>query len=264
MGQGRVADSPRIRGHRRINSNLKRRLKDQWVDAVEDWIGQDQSVRTDMLDSWMLNAIGDLVDRRVIDIGCGEGRFCRLLASLGAETTGVDLTEGLIEEALQRASGGETYLVGNAEDLADIDDESFDIAVSYIVLVDLDDYRASITAAWRVLKPGGRFIVCNIHPMRTASSNFTGWIRDYERKLFYPLDNYTEEGPREFHWWGKTFINMHRTLSSYIMAFLDAGFLLEGLHEPTPSKEQLAENPHFDDEFRAPNFIIYELRKPAN
>ncbi len=49
---------------------------------------------------------------------------------------------------------------------------------------------------------------------------------------------------------------MHRTLSSYITAFLDAGFVLEGLKEPVPSDAQLVENPTFDDEFRAPNFII--------
>ncbi len=241
--------------------DLKQRLETQWADAVEDWIGQDQSVRTGMLDSWMLGALGDIAGRRVIDIGCGEGRFCRLLASLGAEVTGVDLTEALVEKALQRAYGGEIYLVGNAEDLADIDDESFDIAVSYIVMVDLIDYRGSIDAAWRVLKPGGRFVVCNVHPIRMSQS---GWIKQGDRKLFYPVDDYTLEGPREFNWWGKPFINMHRTLSSYITAFLDAGFVVEGLHEPTPSEEQLAENPRFDDEFRAPNFIIYELRKPAS
>ena len=45
-------------------------------------------------------------------------------------------------------------------------------------------------------------------------------------------------------------------------AFLDAGFVLEALHEPTPSDEQLVEHPDFDDEFRAPNFIIYILKKP--
>ena len=241
--------------------NLKQRLETQWADAVDDWIGQDQSVRTGMLDSWMRGALGDIAGRRVIDIGCGEGRFCRLLASLGAEVTGVDLTEALVAKALQRAYGGETYLVGNAEDLADIDDESFDIAVSYIVMVDLIDYRGSIDAAWRVLKPGGRFVVCNVHPIRMSQS---GWIKQGDRKLFYPVDDYTLEGPREFNWWGKPFINMHRTLSSYVTAFLDAGFVLEGLHEPTPSEEQLAENPRFDDELRVPNFIIYELRKPAS
>ena len=88
-----------------------------------------------------------------------------------------------------------------------------------------------------------------------------GWISQGGRKLYYPVDDYTFEGPREFDWWGKRFINMHRTLSSYVMAFLESGFELAGLWEPTPSEEQLAENPTFDDEYRAPNFIIYALRK---
>ena len=241
--------------------DLKDRLRAQWAESVEDWVHQNQSVRTGMLDSWMLEALGDVSGKRVIDIGCGEGRFCRLLTGLGAETTGIDLTEALIERARSLAVGRENYVVGNAEDLSQMNHESFDLAVSYIVLVDLFDYRRSIQAAFRVLRPGGRFIVCNVHPMR--SSTPLGWIRQGNEKLFYPVDNYTIEGPREFSWWGKPFINMHRTLSSYISAFLEAGFVLEGVQEPTPSDAQLAENPTFDDEFRIPNFIIYQLKRPV-
>ena len=79
--------------------DLKDLLRTQWAESVEDWIQQDQSVRTGMLDSWMLEALGDVSGKRVIDIGCGEGRFCRLLAGLGAEVTGIDLTEALVEKA---------------------------------------------------------------------------------------------------------------------------------------------------------------------
>ena len=57
---------------------------------------------------------------------------------------------------------------------------------------------------------------------------------------------------------------MHRTLSSYVSAFLKAGFVLDWLREPIPSAEQLATNPNFDDEFRTPNSIIYEMTKPAS
>ena len=235
-------------------------MKTQWTEAVEDWIQQDQAVRTGMLDSWMLDALGDVAGSRVVDIGCGEGRFSRLMAGLGAEVTGVDLTVPLIERARSLSVGAETYLVGDAEDLDGLEPDSFDLAVSYIVLVDLLDYGRSIEAAYRVLKPGGRFVVCNIHPMR--SSVPYGWINQGGRKLFYAVDNYTDEGPREFDWWGRKFINMHRTLSSYVSAFLGAGFVLEGLHEPVPSEEQLVANPTFDDEYRAPNFIIYVLGKP--
>ncbi len=241
--------------------DLKEQLRAQWVASVEDWIGQDQAVRTDMLDSWVLNALGDVSGRRVLDIGCGEGRFCRLLAGMGAEVTGVDLTEGLVEAARGLSNGVGNYFVGNAEDLAGLGDETFDLAVSYIVMVDIFDYESSIRAAYRVLKPGGRFIVCTIHPIRMC--NPIGWIKHGEKKLFYPVDDYTYEGPREFTWWGRPFINMHRTLSSYVSAFLESGFVLEGIGEPTPSPEQFAVHPEFEDEYRAPNFIIFELKKPA-
>ena len=240
--------------------NLEDRLKTQWTEAAQDWIRQDQSVRTGMLDSWMLDALGDVSEKRVLDIGCGEGRFSRLLAGLGAEVTGVDLTEPLIARARELAVGSETYMVGDAESLSGLADDCFDLAVSYIVLVDLLDYRRSIEAAYRVLRPGGRFIVCNVHPVRSAVP--MGWINQGGRKLFYAVDNYCDEGPREFTWWNRSFINMHRTLSSYVAAFVESGFTLEALLEPTPSEEQLAENPTFDDEFRSPNFIIYGLRKP--
>ena len=242
---------------------LRSRIRAQWTKFAQDWIETDQAVRTGMLDSWMVEALGDVSGKRVIDIGCGEGRFCRILSERGATVTGVDLTEALIERARVQGSDKEAYFLGDAENLEGVDDEAFDLAVSYIVLVDLLDYQRSIREAYRILRPGGRFVVCNVHPMRTASINISGWIRDHRRKLFYPLDNYAEEGPREFMWWGKPFINMHRMVSSYVSAFLDAGFALEGLHEPIPSDEQLVENPKFDDELRVPNFVIYLLKKPT-
>ena len=97
-----------------------------------------------MLDAWVLRALGDVSGKTVIDIGCGEGRFCRLLANLGALVKGIDITEALIERAREFGGAGQTYLVGDAEDLAGVEDDSFDLAVSYIVLVDLLDYRRSI------------------------------------------------------------------------------------------------------------------------
>ena len=57
--------------------------------------------------------------------------------------------------------------------------------------------------------------------------------------------------------------NFHRTLSSYVSSFLDAGLVLEGIREPRPSPEQVAKYPGLDDNLRVPYFIIYLLSKPA-
>lgn len=52
------------------------------------------------------------------------------------------------------------------------------------------------------------------------------------------------------------------TLSTYINGFLDAGFIIERVIDPTITEEQLASYPELDDEVCVPNFIIYVLQKP--
>ena len=47
-------------------------------------------------------------------------------------------------------------------------------------------------------------------------------------------------------------------------SFLDAGFVVEGLREPTPILEQVERYPYIADNLRVPEFIIYLLRKPAD
>ena len=39
---------------------LEQRLKNQWTEAAEDWFQQNQAIRTGMLDSWMLSALGNV------------------------------------------------------------------------------------------------------------------------------------------------------------------------------------------------------------
>ncbi len=56
--------------------------------------------------------------------------------------------------------------------------------------------------------------------------------------------------------------NFHRSLSTYTNDFLNAGFGIVGLVEPTVTAANLNLYPELDDELRVPNFIIYILLKP--
>src|SRR2546423_13821967 len=98
----------------------------EWTAAAQNWIDRVRSVRgapsrTGLLDDWMLDAVGDVAGRDVIDLGCGEGRFCRMLAQRGARVTGVDLCAPMIAAAKASAeSSRETYAVGDMENLRDV------------------------------------------------------------------------------------------------------------------------------------------------
>ena len=50
-----------------------------------------------------LSLMGDLADKRILDVGCGEGGNAALLATLGARVTGVDISPKSIEIARERA-----------------------------------------------------------------------------------------------------------------------------------------------------------------
>ena len=89
-----------------------------------------------------------------------------------------------------------------------------------------------------------------------------GWQKtDDGRKQHVILDRYVEEGERHWRMRGVEFTNFHRSLSTYVRGFLDAGFSIEDVVEPTVTEEQLAVYPEHDDERRVPNFIVYTLRR---
>lgn len=243
-------------------------LRREWASFSVEWIERSESkadaAREGLLDDWMLKIVGDVTDLDVIDLGCGEGRFCRMLAAKRARTLGVDLQPVFINYARSKASPAESYHIGNIQELSGVQDACFDVAVSYISLVDVPDQKAAVSEAFRVLVPGGRFVVCNLSPMATAWVSEGPWYRDEDgTKLHFVLDHYATEGARRLVFSsGHELTNFHRMLSTTINDFLHAGFSLTGLYEPLPTHAQLARIPDNDDLFRVPIFTIYDLAKP--
>lgn len=237
--------------------------KTKWVDSADAWIDgmrRGDTNRTHLLDPVMLDCVADVSGREVIDVGCGEGRFCRILAELGARVTGVDLTPKLVAQAkLLHPSG--TYLAADAEDLP-FSESSFDIAVSYVVLVDVHDFRKAIAEMTRVLKPGGAIVAANVNSF--ASTSATGWYRDGQgKKLHFPVDRYFEESAMRLEWGNMSIINWHRPLQAYMSAYLDAGLILRRFMEPRPTAEAVAEHPRMSDEARIALFNVMVWQKPA-
>lgn len=212
--------------------------------------------RTLLLDPEMLEQCGDVAGLDVLDIGCGEGRFGRMLAERGARVTGIDPTEALIRDAAAR-DPNETYVAGVAEALP-FEDASFDLVVSYVTLVDIVDYAAAIEECARALRAGGHLVAANLGFV-TASE---GWQREEQgRRLYHRVDRYAEERAQVFEWLGIRIISWHRPLSAYMAAYLRAGLELREFLEPVPRDESLRNLDWAEDWFRVPLFTVMKWQK---
>lgn len=185
--------------------------------------------------------------RRTIEIGCGEGRVTRDLKARGHRVVGVDVAPTLVRLAAEADPGGE-YLQADAADLP-FRDGSFDIAIAFNSLMDVDDMPAAVLEAARVLEPQGRFCVCVTHPMRDAGRFEESGpdaplvIRgSYFGKRRFELT--VARAGLEMPFRGWTY-----ALEDYVRAFEKAGFLIEALREPP------------DPERPIPNFILIRARK---
>jgi SAM-dependent methyltransferase len=240
-------------------------LKLEWETLAPAWIKEARegtnANRAGLLDEPMLKACGDIRGLRILDCGCGEGRFSRMLAGQGARhVLGLDLCGAMIEAAQELQSQLEEYRVADVQDLGFIGNDTFDIVVSYLNQCDLPDSIKNNREVFRVLKSGGRFIAANVHPMRSAVG---GWHKaESGEKLHVVLDHYFDESERHWEMMGAEVTNFHRSLSTYVDGFLNTGFSITGIIEPTVIEEHLIAYPELEDELRVPNFIIYKLKKP--
>jgi ubiquinone/menaquinone biosynthesis C-methylase UbiE len=101
-----------------------------------------------------------------LDLGCGEGRIGRVLASRGHRVTGVDSSPTLVR--LARDGGGFERVVESNAAALPFRDGSFDLVMAFMSLQDVDDMPSAVSEVARVLVPGGAFALALAHPIATA------------------------------------------------------------------------------------------------
>jgi SAM-dependent methyltransferase len=129
-------------------------------------------------------ALGEVNRKRILDIGCGDGLFPRLLAERGALVVGYDRAPGRITEAQARedAPGVDvTFVVATPQTF--FHDGTFDAATSVLVLMhatSTEELAAFFRSASRHLEPGGRFISVVLNPLFSAFGQDFG-VRRYTK-----------------------------------------------------------------------------------
>jgi 2-polyprenyl-6-hydroxyphenyl methylase / 3-demethylubiquinone-9 3-methyltransferase len=105
-----------------------------------------------------IEGIAGLAGKRVLDVGCGGGILSEAMAGLGADVTGIDLSERALQVArlhLLESKAAVTYRHAAVEDLARDQPASFDVLTCMEVLEHVPEPAQHVAACARVLKPGG-------------------------------------------------------------------------------------------------------------
>ncbi len=166
---------------------------DQFEYASLEWFDAVRQNRYEVTDRWMKRIIpfASARGKRLLEIGYGMGTDLLTFAEAGAEVHGIDLTE-----EHRRLAEKNFALHGRSADLRTGDaaqlpwpDNTFDIVYSNGVLHHTPDTVRCITEAWRVLRPGGRFIVSMYHRWSAFHLGsmllYQGIVRGQLRRLGY-------------------------------------------------------------------------------
>jgi SAM-dependent methyltransferase len=203
----------------------------------------------------------DLRGRRVLDLGCGFGWFCRWAREQGAaHVAGIDVSEKMLARArATTADPAIVYVRGDLERLA-LGAACFDLVYSSLALHYLADLEWLLSAVHRTLVAGGSLVFSVEHPIVTAPAR-QGWSSDGAGRRAWPVNGYLDEGARSTDWLSRGVIKQHRTISTYINLLLRLGFTLTRVEEWGPSAQQIVAQPKLADEHERPPFLLIAARR---
>jgi cyclopropane fatty-acyl-phospholipid synthase-like methyltransferase len=215
--------------------------------AYDQWAAEyDDADPTTLLDEPFLSSMLKLFNGcRVLDLGCGTGRYVRHAAKPGVRVIGTDLSRAM----LLRARRGITVEASISWIQASVTDlpfarETFDRLISGLVLDHVDDLYGFFLQVSSTLRPGGRLILSAIHP-------------DMQR-LTGSVVRFTSAG-HEYQTHGT--VHEVRAIAEAVHR---SGLTTESLSEPRVDQELIARRPAWQDRLGHPALVLLAAEKPQS
>jgi len=183
----------------------------------------------------------------VLDVACGNGQFARRMAQLGARVVGVDVAARMIDiaKASSAGIGGLEFHAIDATDpaaLTSLGRGRFDAAVCTMALMDIASIDPLMASVADVLRPDGRFVFSVVHPcfnasgVRLVAEEMTTEAGDLVRRYGVAVSQYIRSQPAKGVAMRAQPVAQYyfdRPISALLGSGFKAGFVLDGLEEPT-------------------------------
>jgi SAM-dependent methyltransferase len=210
------------------------RNRDMWNADAPNWVESARRAWGTPAPNWGMwqvpedevHILPDVRGLDVVDLGCGTGYWCAWFARLGADPTGLDVSEAQLETAreMQREFGIDFPLVHASAEDPPLPDGAFDLVFSeYGAAIWCDPY-VWIPRAYRLLRPGGRlvFLGNSVLSMLCALEDEDGIAESLLRPQF---------GLHRLDWPDSEGSNFCLSHGDMLRLLRDTGLEVEALHE---------------------------------
>ena len=208
----------------------------------------------------LLDLLGSVQDKRVLDLGCGAGTFGRSLLQAGCRSyVGIDASLNMVAAAQQTLEGTVGRVRHETIEHFSAESATFDLVISRLAFHYVEHLAPVFQQVRRVLVAGGRFVFSVEHPVITSCAR--GWDSRQPRSDWL-VDDYFVTGRRESDWLGARVVKYHRTVEDYVRLVQEAGFCVNYLSEARPRPEHFHSEAEFRRRSRIPLFLIVAASIP--
>ncbi|TYS57532.1 methyltransferase domain-containing protein [Sutcliffiella horikoshii] len=207
----------------------------------------------------MSELVGNIQNKTILDLGCGDASFGKELLHLGAKHyTGVEGSEQMVEAARSNLLELDATIHNETMESFNYPSASYDLVTSRFAIHYVSDIDRLFQNIYQSLKEDGRFIFSIQHPLTTSSfaSKESG-----DKRGNWIVDDYFLDGERKEPWINQVVVKYHRTIEQYFTALREAGFTIQDLREGTPVREHFSSEEEFLRRQRIPVVLAFGCGK---
>ncbi|MEM1121340.1 MAG: class I SAM-dependent methyltransferase [Bacteroidota bacterium] len=203
--------------------------------------------------------IGQVSEKKVLDLGCGDGKYGVELLNRGAANYhGIEGSHKMAGLARENLVNYPATIAQNDIEKAIFGQSMYDLVISRLVVHYIADVKTLFEQVESSLKKGGEFVFSIEHPVITSC------YEAYHQKVRrgnWIVDNYFDSGERVNQWLGKEVIKYHRTLEEYWQALKAANLNILEIRESKPQRTNFEHSEEYRRRMRIPLFLFFKTRK---
>lgn len=217
-----------------------------------------------------LNLLGDVKNKRIVELGCGGAQSSIALARKGAKCTAIDFSDKQLRIAREKAreyNVGIDFIMADIQDTTEAVKGKFDIALSSFAFQFVSDLDKAFKSVNKLLDDEGVFVFSLDHPFYMITSKGAKVVRSYHDNIPITLSlSQVFDGREEMKGKDEELSVYIRRVSDILTHLKNAGFLLEEIVEPYKYSKDDPWREMYDKEITdliAPT-IIYSAKKRIN